>query len=174
MTDGDPDADVDSPFFTYVVPLAGVVLLAVGIAAAVPGAYALIQEEITTCGAPSIAVESAAATERRFGDDPRVALARFDVEELTGAERAAVREALVDPVGEAQVQGPFPRYPAFVNGSIVTVDSQRHYATVVADNPCFEAGPLQFPLGVFAVALGGVAILAPPAYRRLVALETGR
>jgi len=162
----------DSPLFTYVVPFLGVVLVAVGIAAAVPGAYDLIQEEITTCGAPSIAVESAAATEQRL-EGSRVELAAFDIDELPPAEQAAVREALVDPVGEAQVTGPFPHEAAFRDGALVTVEGQRHYATVVAENPCFEAAPLQLPLGVFAVALGAVAILAPPAYRRLVALEEG-
>jgi len=161
----------DSPLFTYVVPFVGVVLVAVGIAAAVPGAYDLIQEEITTCGAPSIAVESATATEQRFGEGPRIELAAFDIGELAPAEQAAVREALVDPVGEAQVQGPFPNEAAFRDGALVTVDGQRHYATVVAENPCFEAAPLQLPLGVFAIALGGVALLSPPAYRWLVALE---
>lgn len=168
------DDSPDSLLFTYVVPFVGVLLVAVGIAAAVPGAYDIIQEDITSCGTPTIAVETAEETERHFGDPPRVALTRLDFGELSLAEQAAVREALDDPVGEAHVRGEFPHHAAFANGAFVTYEGDRHYVTVVAENPCFQAAPLQFPLGVFAVGLGIVGILTPPAYRKLVALERGR
>ncbi|WP_276271919.1 hypothetical protein [Haloarcula litorea] len=160
----------DSAVFTYVAPFVGVLLVAVGIGAAVPGGYAIIQQDISECGDPTIAVEDPAATERRFGQAAPT-LARFQFEALSEAERAAFTEALDDPVGEAHVEGAFPNAAAFRNGSIVVYEGQRHYVTVVSENPCFDAAPLQFPLGVFAIAFGGLAILTPPIYRKLVALE---
>jgi hypothetical protein len=169
------DDDPASPLFTYGVPFVGVLVLSAGIAAAVPGAYALIQEDITECGTPTIAVEGPEATAERFGDSPPGSLDSLALAELSPAERAAVVAALDAPRGEARVRGPFPHAETFRDGVIVTdADGERAYATVVAENPCFAAAPLQFPLGVFAVALGVVGILTPPAYRRLVALETGR
>jgi hypothetical protein len=168
---GTTESGVGRAVFTYGAPFLGVLLVAVGIGAAVPGAYDLIQEEISTCGEPTVHVESAAATERRFGDDPPASLDRLSAEELSAAERAAVAEALSAPRGEAHVAGAFPNAPAFRNGTLVTIEGRSHYATLVAENPCFAAAPLQLPLGVFAVALGVVGILTPPAYRRLVALE---
>jgi hypothetical protein len=169
----DASAAGDSYLFTYVVPFVGVLLVAVGIAAAVPGAYDLIQEEITECGTPTVDVESAQETTEQFDGEPPGSLARFELSDLSAAERRAVRAGLADPIGEARIRGEAPNYPAFVNGSLVTVDGTAHYVTVVAENPCFAAAPLQFPLGVFAIALGVVGILAPPAHRRLVALEEG-
>jgi hypothetical protein len=162
-------ADDSSVLFTYVAPFLGVLLVAVGIGAAVPGGYALIQAEIATCGDPTIAVEGPAATERRFGDRAPVPQVAFEA--LTTAEREAFAEALADPVGEAHVRGPFPNRGTFANGTLVSYEGERYYATVVSENPCFDAAPLQFPLGVFAVAFGVVGILTPPLYRRLVALE---
>jgi len=167
MSDAD---DENSLVFTYVAPFVGTLLVAVGIAAAVPGAYAMIQTDIATCGQPSVLVESADATEERLGDGS-TGLSRLAFEDLSEGERTAVREALTDPVGEAHVEGPFPHRAQFVNGTIVEYQGQRHYATTVSENPCFDAAPLQFPLGVFAIAFGFVAILSPPLYRRLVRLE---
>jgi hypothetical protein len=170
-SDDDADATDDtSPLFTYVVPFLGVLLVAVGIGAAVPGGYALVQERLVTCGEPTIAVEGPEATERRFGDgDP--ALSTLAFEDLSSAEREAFLGALGDPIGEAHVSGPFPARPAFANGTLVAYEGERYYATVVSENPCFDAAPLQFPLGVFAIALGTLGILTPPLYRRLVELE---
>lgn len=166
-SDSDPTGSV---FFTYVVPFVGVMLVAVGIAAAVPGAYAMIQTDIATCGSPTIHVESAAATEERFADgDPD--LQRLAYEELAPTEQTAFEDALVDPVGEAHVEGAFPHEAAFRNGTVVTYEGERRYATVVADNPCFVAAPLQLPLGVFAIGFGFITILSPPLYRRLVDIE---
>mgnify|MGYP000342025169 CR=1 FL=1 len=164
----------DSVVFTYGAPLVGVLLVAIGIAAAVPGAYGLIQTDIADCGDPSILVETPDVTEQRFGDTPPSTITRLDVRDLSPAERTAFREAIDAPRREAHVRGPFPSYETFRNGTVVTADGQNYYVTVVADHPCFETAPLQFPLGVFAIALGLVGILTPPAYRRLVALETGR
>jgi hypothetical protein len=163
--------DTDSPLFTYGAPLFGVFLVAVGIAAAVPGAYAIIQEDITTCGTPSIAVDTAEETEQRFGENPPLSLTRVEYSQLSPAEQTAFDEALVDPVSEARIEGPSPTYQAFLNGTLVTYEGEQYYVTVVAENPCFTAAPLQFPLGVFAIALGVVGILTPPAYRKLVSLE---
>ncbi|MFC7203037.1 hypothetical protein ACFQJC_05900 [Haloferax namakaokahaiae] len=163
--------NADSTIFTYGAPLVGVLLVAVGIAAAVPGAYALIQTDITSCGTPTIAVESPEETASRFGETPSLQLAQLSFDQLSQAEQAAFVEALTDPLGEARVAGAFPNSPSFVNGTLVTYEGEQYYATVVAENPCFEAAPLQFPLGVFAIALGIVGILTPPGYRKLVELE---
>lgn len=159
-----------SPLFTYVAPFLGVLLVAVGIGAAVPGGYAIVQGELTTCGEPTIAVEDPEATERRFGEDGPT-LERLAFEDLSNAEQEAFVEALSDPVGEAHVTGQFPHHGAFTNGTLVTYEGERYYVTVVSENTCFDAAPLQFPLGVFAIGLGVVGILTPPLYRRLVELE---
>ena len=170
-SDDAADATADtSPLFTYVVPFLGVLLVAVGIGAAVPGGYALIQETIATCGEPTIAVDGPESTERRFGDGAP-ALPTLAFEDLSNAEREAFLDALADPVGEAHVPGPFPDRQAFANGTLVAYEGERYYVTVVSENPCFDAAPLQFPLGVFAIALGTLGILTPPLYRRLVELE---
>lgn len=159
-----------SLLFTYLAPFLGVLLVAVGIGAAVPGGYAIIQEEISTCGQPTIIVETPEVTERRFvGGSPSID--RLSFEDLSESEREAFTEALSDPVGEAHVSGSFPNRRAFLNGTFVAYEGERYFATIVSENPCFEAAPLQFPLGVFAIAFGTVGILAPPLYRRLVALE---
>lgn len=159
----------DSVLFTYGAPFVGVLLVAVGIAAAVPGAFALLQDD-ATCGNPTIAVEDPAQTEA-FRGDPPASIARYDIEALSAAEREAVEAAIADAVGEAEVEGAFPNEHTFRQGVLVTVDDQQYYVTLVAENPCYTVGPLQLPLGVFAIALGIVGILTPPAYRRLVALE---
>jgi hypothetical protein len=171
--DADADVDSESALFTYGVPFVGVLVVAVGIAAAVPGAYGLIQEDLTTCGVPTVAVESPEETDRRFGDSPPPTVERLDFASLASSERAAFEAAIDDPIGEAHVEGPFPNAGAFENGTLVAYEGEAYYATVVADNPCFQAAPLQFPLGVFAIALGVVGILTPPVYRKLVELERG-
>jgi len=167
---GSDDDPPTSLLFTYVAPFVGVLLVSVGIGAAVPGGYALIQEEIATCGDPTIAVEGPEETAQRFGEEP-VSLPQLSYEALSAAEQEALVQALSDPVNEAHVAGPFPHREAFENGIIVAYEGERHYATVVSENPCFDAAPLQFPLGVFAIGFGLVGILTPPLYRRLIALE---
>lgn len=168
---GPPDVSDDTvgaTLFTYGAPFVGVLLVAVGIGAAVPGAYGLIQEDIADCGDPSISVDPAA---EQFQGPPPDSLARFTVEELAPRERAAFRRALDDPVGEAHVRGGFPHRPAFANGTLIEANNRTYYAIIVAEHLCFQTAPLQFPLGVFAIGLGIVGILTPPGYRRLVALE---
>jgi hypothetical protein len=163
-------ADEDSVLFTYVAPFLGVLLVAVGIGGAVPGGYAMVQDQIGGCGEPTIAVEGPEETRDRFADrQPQVA--RFQFEELSMAEQTAFREGLADARGEAHVEGSFPNGPAFRNGSLVTYEGERHYVTVVSENPCFQAASLQFPLGLFAIGLGLIGILTPPMYRKLVELE---
>jgi len=160
----------ESILFTYVAPFIGVLVVAVGIGAAVPGGYAIIQEDITTCDQPTMAVEGPEETSERFnerGPD----LPRLQYEELSDAEQEAFVEALNDPVGEARVAGAFPNGDTIRNGSIVVYEGERHYATVVAENPCFIAPELQFPLGVFAIIFGVIGILSPPIYRKLIELE---
>jgi hypothetical protein len=164
------DEDVDSILFTYVAPFVGVMLISIGIGGAVPGGYALVQDDLRDCDSPTIVVEPperAAALVENGGPT----LARLDFEALSPAERTAFTEALDAPRREAHVYGEFPNRPAFENGTIVTYQGERYYSTIVAENTCFRAPPLGFPLGVFAIALGTVAVLVPPAYRKLVALE---
>jgi hypothetical protein len=164
------DEDVDSVLFTYVAPFVGVMLISIGIGGAVPGGYALVQDDLRDCDSPTIVVEpperAAALVD---GDGP--SLTRLDFEELSAAERTAFTDALDAPRREAHVDGAFPNRPAFENGTVVTYQGERYYSTIVAENTCFRAPPLGFPLGVFAIALGTVAVLVPPGYRKLVALE---
>lgn len=160
----------ESLLFTYIAPFVGVLLVAVGIGGAVPGGYAIIQEDITDCDQPTIDVEGPEETAQRF-DDRTPRLAQFTYSELSAAEQTAFEEALSDPVGEAKVDGAFPNGDAFRNGSIVTYEGERHYVTVVSENPCYVVPELQFPLGVFTIIFGVVGILTPPIYRKLVELE---
>jgi len=160
----------ESVLFTYIAPFVGVLLVAIGIGGAVPGGYAIIQEDIASCGNPTIDVEGPEETAERFAySTPDIP--RLDYEELSPAEQEAFVEALDDPVGEAKVKGEFPNGGAIRNGSLITYEGEQHYATVVSENPCFIAPELQFPLGVFAIIFGVVGILTPPIYRKLVELE---
>jgi len=161
----------ESILFTYVAPFVGVLVVAVGIGAAVPGGYAIIQEDITTCDEPTMAVEGAEETSERFNTSQPRNLPQLQYENLSEAEQTAFDEALSDPVGEARVAGAFPNGDTVRNGSIIVYEGERHYATVVAENPCFVAPELQFPLGVFAIIFGVIGILSPPIYRKLVELE---
>ena len=165
-------AGSDSFVFQYVAPFVGVLLIAVGIAGAVPGGYALIEPSLENCGNPTIGVEGPEETAERFGgDEPGPRLPQLAFEDLSTAEREAFQEAVDDPVGEEQVVGDVPNADSFRRGAIVTYEGDQYYVTLVAENTCFAAAPLQFPLGVFAIALGFLGVLAPPLYRRLVRLE---
>jgi hypothetical protein len=168
---GPPDAGDDTVgavLFTYGAPFVGVLLVAVGIGAAVPGAYGLVQTDIADCGDPIVSVEP---VEEQFDGGPPESLPRLTPDDLTTGERKAFQEALADPRSEAAFRDDFRNRPAFENGTLVETADRTYYATIVADHPCFTTAPLQFPLGVFAIALGIVGILTPPGYRRLVALE---
>lgn len=160
----------DSVLFTYVAPFLGVLLVAIGIGAAVPGGYAIIEGPILNCGEPTIAVEGPAATEERFNDD-RPQIQRLQFEALSPAEQDAFRTALTAPRGEAHVDGAFPNEAVVRNGTLVEYEGEDHYVTFVSENPCFEAAALQFPLGVFSIGLGVVMILMPPLYGKLVDLD---
>jgi hypothetical protein len=165
------DADEEtSLLFTYVVPFVGVILISIGIGGAVPGGYALIQDELRDCDSPTIAVETPERTAELVGADGP-SLPRLAFEELTDAEQEAFVEALDAPRREAHVYGSFANRPAFESGVVVTYQGERYYSTIVAENTCFRAPPLGFPLGVFAIGLGAVTLLIPPAYRRLITLE---
>jgi len=160
----------ESILFTYIAPFVGVLLVAVGIGGAVPGGYAIIQEDITDCDQPTMAVEGPEETTERFNES-RPNLPRLQYESLSEAEQAAFTDALADPRGEARVAGSFPNGDTVRNGSVIVYEGEEHYATVVAENPCFVAPELQFPLGVFTIIFGVVGILTPPIYRKLIELE---
>jgi len=165
-------AGADSFVFQYVAPFVGVLLIAVGIAGAVPGGYAIIEPDLENCGNPTIGVESPEATAERFNEnESRPRLPRLAFEDLSSAEQTAFLTAIDDPVGEEQVVGDVPNADSFRRGSIVSYEGEQYYVTLVAENTCFAVAPLQFPLGVFAIALGFLGVLAPPLYRRLVRLE---
>ena len=159
-----------SLLFTYVTPFVGVLLIAIGIGGAVPGGYALIQDELRDCDSPTIVVESPERTVELVENDGP-SLPRLAFEELTAAEQEAFVEALDAPRREAHIYGSFDNRPAFQRGVVVTYQGERYYSTIVAENTCFRAPALGFPLGVFAIGLGTVAVLIPPAYRKLVELE---
>jgi len=160
----------ESIIFTYVAPFVGVLLVAVGIGGAVPGGYAIIQEDITSCDAPTIAVEGPEETAQRFNEtNPN--LTTLEYETLSEDEQAAFDEALADPRGEARVEGSFPNGDTIRNGTVIMYDDERHYVNVVAENPCYTTPALQFPLGVFTIIFGVVGILSPPIYRKLIELE---
>jgi hypothetical protein len=168
--DADSDSDSDSVLFTYVAPFVGVLLISIGIGGAVPGGYALIQEDLRDCDSPTILVEpperAAALT-----DDGGPDLTRIPFENLTDAEQEAFVAALDAPRREAHIHGSVRNRPAFEEGAIVVFEGAPYYVTIVAENTCFRAPPLGFPLGLFAIGLGTAAVLTPPAYRKLVALE---
>lgn len=161
----------ESFLFTYVAPLVGVLLVAIGIAAAVPGAYAMIQSDIAVCGTPTISVDLSEQTQERFGGQAPAGVTRLQFDELSAAEQEAFKEALNDSNGEAHLEGEFPHRPQFENGTLVRYQGESYYTYVVSENPCFAAAPLQFPLGLFAIAFGTIAILTPPLYRKLVEIE---
>jgi len=159
-----------SPAVTYGAPLFGVLLLAIGIGGGVLGGYAIVQQELSLCGNPTIAVESPAATERRVTAQPyNPALPSFAFDELAPAERRAVGEAVARPNGQADVRGAFPHRSAFVQGALVSYRGADRYATVVSRNACLSIDPFVFPLGVVSIVLGIAGVLTPPAYRALVA-----
>jgi hypothetical protein len=164
------ETDETSLLFTYVAPFVGVLLIAIGIGGAVPGGYALIQDELRDCDSPTIVVESPERTAELVENDGP-SLPRLEFEELTDAEREAFREALDAPRREAHIYGAFDNREAFESGVVVTYRGERYYSTIVAENTCYRVPALAFPLGVFAIGLGTVAVLLPPAYRKLVELE---
>ncbi|WP_136588777.1 hypothetical protein [Salinigranum halophilum] len=164
------DGEDTSLLFTYVTPFVGVLLIAIGIGGAVPGGYALIQDELRDCDSPTIVVEPPErATELVENDGPQ--LQRLAFADLTDAEQEAFVEALDAPRREAHIHGSFANRAAFESGVIVTYQGERYYSTIVAENTCFRAPALGFPLGVFAIGLGTVAVLIPPVYRKLVELD---
>lgn len=164
------ESEDTSLLFTYVAPFVGVLLIAIGIGGAVPGGYALIQDELRDCDSPTIVVEPPERV-AELVDNGGPQLDRIPFEDLTAAEQEAFVEALDAPRGEAHIYGSFANRPAFERGVIVTYQGEQYYSTIVAENTCFRAPALGFPLGLFAIGLGTVAVLIPPAYRKLVELE---
>ncbi|MFC7137600.1 hypothetical protein [Halobaculum litoreum] len=105
------DDESTSTLFTYVAPFVGVLLIAVGIAGAVPGGYALIQDELRDCGEPTIVVESPERTADIVGGEDAPDFRRLAFAELSDAEAAAFEDALTAPRGEAHVEGRSPTAP---------------------------------------------------------------
>lgn len=160
---------------TYGAPFVGAVLLSVGLASAVVGGYALFQSELGLCGNPVLHVESAEDTERLLrghgaGPGPQT-LPSIPFEELSPAERDAVREAVGVISQEGTVRGEFPHREMFVQGALVIYDGEPHYATLVVEDQCVEPVPLLLPLGVVSIALGVAGVLTPPLYRRYLEFE---
>lgn len=170
------DTDVpfaDSPLLVYVIPFAGALLVAGGIAAGVVGAYAPVQDELGLCGSPTIHVSSPGETAELVGAGNETAVGRLAFEDLTAAEQRAFEAALSDPFGEGDVRGSFANRDAFERGVVVRYRGTDRYAALTSADECTSVDPLLFPLGVAAILLGVVWILAPPMYRRFAALERG-
>lgn len=159
-----------SALLTYGVPFLGTLLVAIGIAGAVMGGYAVIQQQFDLCGNPVIAVSTVDQTK------PLVApsgpnLPSFRYSELSPAERAAFTTAIENPTMESNVRGAFPHRRAFQQGAIIRYHGKRRYVTSVWASGCLTVDPLLFPLGVVSILLGIGGILTPPAYRKLLERE---
>ena len=171
MSDDEPEiAFADSRFLTYAIPFAGALLIAAGIGAGVVGAYAPLQQEFGLCDEPTIAVYTPERTAELTAEGP--SLDRLTMADLTEAERRAVEEALEEPSREGGVDGEFENRAAFERGVLIRDDDgNERYATLTSNNNCVAVDPILFPLGVAAVLLGIVWILAPPMYRKFAIIE---
>ena len=117
--------DPTSLLFTYVTPFVGVLLIAIGIGGAVPGGYALIQDELRDCDSPTIVVEPPErAADLIAADGPDLPRLAFD--ELTDAEQEAFVTALDAPRREAHIHGEFRNRPAFEQGVVVTYEGEQY------------------------------------------------
>lgn len=162
----------DSVLLVYGAPLVGVVLLSVGLAAGVMGAYSVVQEELELCGNPSINVASEERSTQYAGPDAP-SIPRIPIEELSPAERAAIRRAVHAPGQIAYVRGDAPHLAAFTEGTLVVTEDGARYVTLASRNRCVDANPLLFPLGVVFILVGIAGVLTPPLYRRMEAFESG-
>lgn len=155
-TDGGDATDPpdDSALFTFVLPLLGAVLLALGIAGGVVGGWSLAQP-VLGCGNPSIGVDSPEETDAMLDDDGPD-LERIDYEDLSEAEQRAFDRAVEGVHGEATVTGEFENREALERGVVVTRNGTDRYVTIVATNECTEIDPLVFPLGLTFIFLGVV------------------
>lgn len=162
----------DSALLIYGAPLAGVLLLSIGLAAGVMGGYSVVQGELDLCGDPSIHVASEAASDPYTGADAPT-IPRIPVENLTAAERAAFEEGLDSPGRLGYVRGEAAHLDAFRGGVLVTGQDGPRYVTLSSMNRCVDANPLLFPLGAVSILVGIAGILTPPLYRRLEAFESG-
>jgi len=159
---------------TYGVPFVGSVLLAIGIAGAIMGGFALLQPAVGGCGEPQITVASAQETERlREGYTPAGGpeLDRLRIAELSPAERRAVRAGIEDPGEAVPIEGAAPHRGAFRRGVLVVADDRDHYVTLSTADNCTQVSPLLLPLGLAAGLLGVVGVATPPLYRRYLAFE---
>lgn len=143
----------DSALFTFVLPLLGAVLLALGIAGVIVGGWSFLQPALG-CGNPTIGVDSPEETGAMLED--RANIERIDYEDLSEAERRAVDEAIESVHGDATVQGELENHEALERGVVVTRNGTDRYVTIVAANECTEIDPLVFPLGLTSLFLGFV------------------
>lgn len=163
----------DSKFLTYAIPFAGSLLIAMGIGAGVVGAYSPLQQNLGLCDDPTISVSTPAETAELTNSSDGPTLDRIDFESLSPAEQRAVEEAIDDPFNEGSVSGTFENRAAFERGVLIRYEGTLRYATLTSNNRCTTVDPLLFPLGVAAILLGVVWILAPPMYRRFAIVEGG-
>ncbi|WP_248905290.1 hypothetical protein [Halocatena marina] len=162
-----------SALLTYGVPLLGTILVAIGIAGAVLGGYAVIQQQLDLCGNPTVAVSTAEQTKTMTGPSgPN--LPQFQFSELSPAEQTAFTTAVGKPSMEGDVRGAFPHRQAFQQGALVTYQGEQRYATTVWASNCLSVDPLLFPLGIVSILLGIGGILTPPVYRKLLEREASR
>ncbi|WP_254767908.1 hypothetical protein [Salinilacihabitans rarus] len=165
-TASSPRAPGESFLLTYVVPFVGVLLIALGIPAAILGGYVVMQDALGLCGEPDVEVRALGPDERPAGTAEEVPF-----ENLSAAEREAIREAIDSPLEEAVVEGGAENGAVLREGAIVAVDGERYYVRIASLNSCLEAEPLLFPIGGVAILVGVAGVLTPPIYRRMAGFE---
>lgn len=165
-TASSPRVPGESFLLTYVVPFVGVLLIALGIPAAILGGYVVAQDALGLCGDPDIEVRPLGADER-----PPEAVEEVPFGSLSDAEREAVGEAIDSPLEEAVVEGGAENEALLREGAIVAVDGERYYVRIASLNSCLEAEPLLFPIGGVAILVGTAGVLTPPIYRRMAGFE---
>ncbi|GAB3026323.1 hypothetical protein [Natronobiforma cellulositropha] len=163
-TDASSDGEeppIGSRLFTYVVPFVAALFLALGIAGAVTGSWALVQPAIDGCDRPAIGVDTVEETDERLATSTP-ALETLTLDDLTDAEQRAFEEALEDVHREGTVDGETANLAAFERGVLVSDGEDERYVTLVSASRCLSVDPLVLPLGVVSllVGLGGFVVVA--------------
>lgn len=156
-----PEED-ESRVFSYGVPFAAALFVAIGVAGTVLGGWAIVQPAVGACDNPTIFVDSQAGTNDRIGDEGDTGeFERLSYAELTPAEQRAFATAIESPQRIGMVDGSFEHQEAFTDGVLIEHEGTTRYATIASMNECLAVDPLVFPLGLFSliIGLGGFAYL---------------
>ena len=164
---GEPTESEESLTLTYVAPFLGVMLIVAGLPLSIVGGYVVIQDSMGLCGDPSIEVRHLEA-----GEEPGATVADLEYDDLTAAEREAIREATDSPLEEGTIDGDrLEHREELLEGAVVEVDGERYYVRIASLNSCLEVEPLLFPIGSIAILVGIAGVLTPPIYRKLAGFE---